>query len=305
MDTVSNLLNQATRLFEKKFPKHNFKWRDKRGKSIFGLCPSHDDSNPSFNIYYKFGKIRFKCFSCDFHGTLDEIDASILGFEGVSDSSEEIIRISKEYNEAFTPLSMLPESELKKMAIRYIESRGLTQADIFKYRIGLGVKQGKYFSYIGFPFLDDDYNVHFFCARSFVGGGLRYLFPKDTSKVNKNCIYFSEDTDTIVLVEGVFDALKVAKAGFTVMALLGKYLSQEQLEYIKESGFSNVTLFLDKDALDDAQKLKRYCEKNELDVVIAQPTLKDPGDMTPEDIRTVLLNSNNSVLDIVNMYLRK
>lgn len=38
------------------------------GKEHKGLCPFHDDSDPSFTVYEKAGKGKYKCFACGAHG---------------------------------------------------------------------------------------------------------------------------------------------------------------------------------------------------------------------------------------------
>jgi len=44
-----------------------------KGRNYWAICPFHDDSNPSMNVYSaKDGIQRFRCFSCDEHG--DVID---------------------------------------------------------------------------------------------------------------------------------------------------------------------------------------------------------------------------------------
>jgi hypothetical protein len=49
-----------------------------KGKSLVGLCPFHDDHNPSFNIYRaKDGIERYRCFSCLENGDIVDFIAAI------------------------------------------------------------------------------------------------------------------------------------------------------------------------------------------------------------------------------------
>ncbi len=63
-------LTALQRHLELKYEGHDFNWRESGSKRIIGLCPEHGDRNPSFNVFLHNDKAYFKCFSCDFHGSL-------------------------------------------------------------------------------------------------------------------------------------------------------------------------------------------------------------------------------------------
>jgi len=56
-------LEQAVEIFQKRFLDHNFNWRFYPTRAM-GLCPFHDDTRPSFNIYEMDGRFYYKCFAC-------------------------------------------------------------------------------------------------------------------------------------------------------------------------------------------------------------------------------------------------
>lgn len=65
---MSNI-NRLKEFLENKYQGHDFKFKG-NDRRIIGLCPEHDDHNPSFNIYEYNGKAYYKCFSCGFKGSL-------------------------------------------------------------------------------------------------------------------------------------------------------------------------------------------------------------------------------------------
>ena len=90
--------------------------------------------------------------------------------------------------------------------------------------------------------------------------------------------------ERLVITEGFFDCLRV---GDTAVATLGKNLTENQLRLIRLGSFDKVFVFLDKDAQKEAlqigKKLSPYFH-----VYVATPTKKDPGEMTRDEIESVL-----------------
>ena len=51
---------------------------EKKGKNFFGVCPFHDDSNPSMSVSKD--KQIYKCFSCGASGNVFKFIRSRAGF---------------------------------------------------------------------------------------------------------------------------------------------------------------------------------------------------------------------------------
>ena len=98
---MDDKLTDLQRHLELKYEGHDFNWRESGSKRIIGLCPEHDDRNPSFNVFLHNDKAYFKCFSCDFHGSLYDF---IQG--GITPEQKEKYALNKENQkrlwEAFT-----------------------------------------------------------------------------------------------------------------------------------------------------------------------------------------------------------
>jgi hypothetical protein len=90
----------------------------------------------------------------------------------------------------------------------------------------------------------------------------------------------------VVLVEGPFDALAVARAGYDVAALSGKALTQEGAQMLKDSGVELVVVMLDSDSATAWHGISRRLFNMGIDTMITwiPPRTKDPGDMEDAEI---------------------
>jgi len=304
MMTFESGLEEAKKTLERRFPTHNFKWKKPTKGRIFGLCPQHRELEPSFNIFIKGSEIMYHCFGCGFSGTFDNIE--LVDFRDVHVTASQTAReTGRLYESNFTPLPVATNSHIRQSAMTYLATRGLTENDTVKYNIGVCTDQGTYYGFLAFPFRNDDGLIHFFTARSFLRASTRYLFPP-CEKADKVCTYLGAHADHLVLVEGIFDGVNVNKAGYSVLFLFGKFLSDTHLDFIKRSGFRRVTVMLDKDAEKDGRKICKMLLAEAIPVDVVIPPAKDPGEMTADEIKMMLGERGAMELDeIVSMYFKK
>ena len=95
-------------------------------------------------------------------------------------------------------------------AYKYLEKRGLTEADILKWKIGYCFS-GEYKNRIIIPSFDDNGDCSYFIARSYTGDSYKYKNPRASKDIVFNELFIDWNTD-LVLVEGVFDALVAGNA---------------------------------------------------------------------------------------------
>ncbi len=129
-----------------------------KGKNFFGVCPFHDDTNPSMSVSRE--KQIYRCFSCGASGNVFNF---VMDYEHVSyyealqivaeKAGIEIqgIHISKKdhKNEKFYELYELAHkyyrnnmsSSYAKKAKEYLASRKITEEMIKKYKIGLSLER--------------------------------------------------------------------------------------------------------------------------------------------------------------------
>jgi DNA primase len=141
-----------------------------------------------------------------------------------------------------------------KHALKFLKTRGLTEADIIKYNIGF-CAEGNFSKRVIVPSYDVNGELNYFVTRTYL--------PDDPQKyknppVGKNIIgweYYINWDVPIVLVEGIFDALTIKR---NVIPLFGKTISEELMKKIVGSQVKKVYIALDNDALRESLK---HCEK--------------------------------------------
>ena len=132
----------------------------KKGRNFWGLCPFHDDINPSMSVSPE--KQMFNCFSCGHVGGIFKFVQDIkkipfleavkfvadkygMNFEvhekktHYKDNQKEII---KSLNDARDYFRLAIESEMGKMANDYAEQRGLNSSIREKFNIGYAPVSG-------------------------------------------------------------------------------------------------------------------------------------------------------------------
>ena len=91
--------------------------------------------------------------------------------------------------------------------------------------------------------------------------------------------------DSIVLVEGPFDCIKVAQAGYGAVCSFGKEVSQKQISMLLSSEAKRVYVGLDPDAYKEAEKvMDALCLHKEVFRINPPPGRKDFGECSSEEI---------------------
>tara|TARA_A100001015_G_scaffold311070_1_gene413587 strand:- start:458 stop:1372 length:915 start_codon:yes stop_codon:yes gene_type:complete len=235
-------------------------------------CPkcNHRKLKLSINL----DKDVFKCWICDYSGTKistllrtfapsyyadwralsGEVDISKYDtiFSECTSSPPQIIDLP----ENFQTLTG-KKTPVKRKALSYLYSRGFTDSDILAWKVGF-CDFGEYQGRVIVPSFDDQGNLNFFIARSYTDDWMKYRNPKVSKDIIFNELNVDWDND-IVLVEGVFDAMKCKNA----IPLLGSTLRENSLLFQKIcERKTNVYLALDDDVKDKefgiAKKLREY-----------------------------------------------
>lgn len=137
-----------------------------------------------------------------------------------------------------------------KQAKYYLDKRNITEDIIKKYNIGY-CYQGEYANRIIIPSYDEDEEVNYFIARSYLEKAkLKYKNPqaaKETIIFNERLIDWN---DKVYIVEGVFDSIFLENS----IPLLGKFVSEKLFNLLYENA-KEIVIILDGDAWEDAQRL--------------------------------------------------
>jgi len=271
----------------------------KSGNEYLFSCPKCDHHKKKLSVNIE--KDVFKCWICDYRGSKIhrlvrkygsfsqrkewesfspiEIPSDLKAyFEDYYDPSVTKERVN--LPEEFVTLTKPNKSKNYRLAMSYLQSRGLSVRDIVYWKMGY-CSEGDYGGRIVVPSFDNSGNVNYFVGRSFVDLFYKYKNPK----VDKRDMVFNELfidwTRDLTLVEGVFDAIKAVNA----VPILGSTLTVKYRlfqEIVRHD--TPVYIALDKDALKKAYNLIEDLIKYEVEVYRIDTSLleTDIGDLTRE-----------------------
>ena len=268
--------------------KHNIPFTVK-GQDYVVSClnPEHEDNNPSMHIDQQEG--AFHCFSCGFKG-------NVFKFFNV-DKNWQDVRVSKLRNKiagikaASTGLKLPPGAVPYTRHFRDIDKRTLakygafTQDKDFNGRIVFPLPDitGKIRAFIG-RYTDSNAHPKYMIKPS---GAELPLFPSIVSPIN----------GSIILVEGIFDALNLIDKGLNnAVAVLGaNNLQLDVLKALKLQGVHTIYTMFDED--DAGRKagltVQRLLEEDFIisdDTRLELPDGLDPGDLSATDIKNIKEN---------------
>lgn len=177
---------------------------------------------------------------------------------------------------------------------KYLLGRGITPADCKRYKIGATDLFRKYQNYVLIPIYDGGK------IRGFVGRYGAKKVPSDRLRYNNSIgtefseLLFgydeiTENTTTVILVEGIFDKIAVDKVlhlweseEIKCVCTFGKKISREQSKKLMLKGVTNVILLYDFDAIKDIKKYGLELE-NDFVTSITYTTKKDIDECTERE----------------------
>lgn len=171
--------------------------------------------------------------------------------------------------------------------MQYLQNRGVTLDDLWRYKIGVSSENGYRRSAL-FPSFDADGNCRFCLARR-ATDELKFKYKNHGAKAREvvyDEIHLRTD-ERIHVFEGVFDLIRSRVNG---TALMGSFLSEGSALFKKlAQSAAPVTLCLDEDATDKAISIAAKLSRFGIDVRIARlPSGADPGSMERDDVLAAL-----------------
>ena len=165
------------------------------------------------------------------------------------------LSLPKEYRPLYEPSS----SYFHERAKNYVLSRGMTELDIVKYRIGYCV-DGRYSDRVILPSYDESGQLNFFAGRSWLPEpSQKFIVPDD---IDKDIICYESTinwSDPVIIVESQFNAITIRR---NAIPLNGKSIPTKLKQKIIERNPPKVVLCLDGDALTTAMKHAQYFIQN-------------------------------------------
>jgi|TARA_R110000868_G_scaffold216650_10_gene466828 5S rRNA maturation endonuclease (ribonuclease M5) len=186
-------------------------------------------------------------------------------------------------------LLVLSDSKKAKRLKKYLLNRGMDFEDLYQFKAGYSAGIG-FENRVIFPSFDSELNLNFYLTR--VCEETKYQKYKNC-KASKKEIIFNEHlidwNSPIILVEGVFDAVK---AGKNAVPVLGSWVDTkyEVFKKIIEKK-CDVILALDPDAKGKQIKISENLISYGIDVKNTQNLEKDLGDMTKKEVQNLILNA--------------
>jgi hypothetical protein len=235
-------------------------------------CINCDDQKYHLGVSFKLK--AFNCFRCGFKGHLNKLTKLLFNItldSVVTDSNKLNIKTIKQIEkkpvllpEDFIALSKNLNSYYNKYH-EYLFNRRVSLMQIDFYNLGISLS--KYKGYIYIPIYDINGNQVYWTTRSInKNAELKSILPKvqDGYYIKSDCLFNIHNAvnyDDIYITEGAFDAISIGRNG---IAIMGKYLSDNQLKILSQCQFKRYTIALDnnakKEMYDIADKLRLYSE---------------------------------------------
>jgi DNA primase len=168
----------------------------------------------------------------------------------------------------------------------YLKDRGISEELAGQFGIGFFPGKGSMSGRVVIPIRDEEGQLVAYAGRAIDNSEPKYKLPVG---FHKGLVLFNRHAikgDTVTVVEGFFGALKVAEAGFPVVALMGSTLSDAQERLLR--CFKYITLLLDPDAAGAAGITEILPRLSKSHYVRVAQNQKPPDEMSVEEIRNTL-----------------
>jgi DNA primase len=284
----------------------------RRGDRVEGRCPIHrGQGDDAFHADRR--NNGFHCFSCGAHGSVLDLVAAMelcslrrvallledwFGVERSALSSgsglggeqqRELIREKERVDPPPLWFSLQPVDS----GHTYLKQRAIHADTAAHFGVGYYAGPGLLHGRMVLPIHNERGQLLAYAGRSIDEARPKYKFP---AGFGKSDVLFNlhraraRSKDTVIVVEGFFDCLKVHQAGQPgVVALMGCCLSAQQETLLLER-FGTIVLMLDADlAGQQATRriARRLMNRSRIDVVNLTAG-RQPDQMSSEDIRRVL-----------------
>lgn len=284
------------------------------GHEIRMKCPRSDDirrhpkhdSSPSFFINILTGE--YHCFGCGLSGGYKKL-LKLAGMEYYPEIEEIEEKLNKKTeNKEIRKIIDMPENRLPcwieidgklEVVNEYLKNRKVPAKILKELDIQISKSYGILKDAILYPIKYKD--MSFYGARITDVNYIKntpYFYPKDSPK--ERVLYridtWYRDYDSIILVEGIFDYMRMLSYGYRfTVPLFGKVLSDYQIKDLINMKIKKMYLMLDKDATEDAIEIG-IKNMRLFDIYVCKLKSKDPDEASIDEID----NSINNPVHIVN-----
>jgi DNA primase len=272
-----------------------------------GSCPIHrGDGRDAFHV--NLARNVFHCFACGAGGTVLDFVAAMEGCS-LFDAAQRLQFMTCSSMSTVSGKELVTERRKVSSPLRfkltgidcahpYLAGRGITEKTALEFGAGFYAGRGLMHGRLVIPIHNADGELVAYCGRSVDQTEPRYRVPPAFAKseilFNMHRASSSQD-NSVVVVEGFFDCMKVHQAGVrSVVALMGSALYAPQRQALLER-FRHIILMLDGDTTGRkatvviSQQLRQHCRVR----VVSLPDGVQPDQLPAEEIGSVLQLSAN------------
>ena len=250
------------------------------------------------------------CYRCGWRGSKHAVE-DVLGVQlpYLSSDIAPDVRLRPLATNQYNPpsITLPPHLELidnpgiaTNGARSYLNQRGITDADIKRYRISIGVKGGRHNGRIIIPITYRGRTISFVSREFIFASKQRYMMPNADEIPDPTIpVVWNLDCNqpNVVLCEGILDAIKV---GDYAIATLGSTPSEKQVMLIAQH-FDEVTILYDADvARPSLVELAERLLLSGIEPYIAICPHDDPCKCSSEEIAAALADAV-SIRDTINI----
>ena len=264
------------------------------GSEVAIYCPFHDNHNsPACYINTKTG--LWQCFnpSCGKKGNFRQLYKHMTGktygrewiLDPVNLQRELDLSLAFREDQELSTDNIEVDYDSDEVSIlQSVVDRGYSLETLEYFEIGYSKVKDR----IVIPVRDTQYKLVGLIGRAIhEWQEPRYLYNKGFKRADVLFnIQNAKRFDSVIVCEGSLDAMKVSQAGYrNVVATLGAKVSANQVKMIRKY-FDSVIIFSDNDdaGAEMRSAIIDECRGKELATVSIPDGLKDPGDMTQEQI---------------------
>lgn len=290
-----------------------------RGDNVMFNCPYHGESNPSCGVSiekevggcfacgqtFNLVQLVSHCRNCSLSESIEWLSSFLnRDFRKVAEKSDKFLL----YGESFEKDKPLPITSLApfrsgQISHPYLLKRGFWQQDFIDFKLGWDSVKKR----ITIPFFDSNGNLLGFSGRAVLNtSDLNYeatygnepkYFIYDHFNA-KDYFYpldkFAVKDDTVILVEGLLDAVWLHKFGFTnTLSIISAEVSKEQIRKLKLLNAKTIILCLDNDSAGEkgCQRLYKFLRSDfNFKRVVFPSGKKDVQDCSRDEILSMFEN---------------
>jgi len=276
-------IGDTVRDIERKFaidPHH----RDWKGKQEINIrCPSCKDHK--YHLGLNFAKNAYNCFRCPYQGRLSDF----LRKNGIKyETKGQIYRpemVSATAPKIKVPIDFGRNEAIANEAKAYMISRGFDLKFLKKNFKIWPITNSNHF-YFGFIIIE--LNSYAFYARKFTDKaiiGQKHIIRKSDTQMKLHYAYEKNNSETILVVESMFNLIKAAQFGYNAVCIFGKGNWASLAQYVKSKHpLTKYCLCFDKDVIiKDVDRFIRRVQK-ECEISPSRWSYIDPEYMPCNDI---------------------